>query len=341
MITPFDSGGSSKEMRKAFHMPAVGDLRNRMMALADQSVRGNPDIARLFAHRLPKTADPEELEETLQLMVRGKHPMVAAVLDPMRKIIRNHLGYFQRAKPPDFNLRGASVGNMVLTGGYLNNGRRLEAVLYLFAKLAEVRGTVRPVINEDLNLVAELEDGNVIVGQHNLTGREAPAITSPVRRLFLSEMRSPTTPFRPAIREKQRRLIREAELICYPMGSFYSSVIANFLPHGVADAIADMNCPKVYIPNTGVDPETPGGTVEGATKMLLKYLRQGASQAAAASDLLDFVILDAADGAYTHPPDVAAIEDLGVTVIDMPLTTEAHYPYLDPDRLGRILLSLI
>ncbi|MEG6550492.1 2-phospho-L-lactate transferase CofD family protein, partial [Desulfocurvibacter africanus] len=36
LITPFDSGGSSAKLRAAFDMPAVGDLRNRLMALADR-----------------------------------------------------------------------------------------------------------------------------------------------------------------------------------------------------------------------------------------------------------------------------------------------------------------
>src|SRR6056297_2095826 len=53
IITPFDSGGSSAVIRKAFGMPAVGDLRNRLMALADKSVHGNPAIFDLFTHRLP------------------------------------------------------------------------------------------------------------------------------------------------------------------------------------------------------------------------------------------------------------------------------------------------
>src|SRR3954447_20786544 len=53
LITAFDSGGSSAQLRQAFAMPAIGDLRNRIVALADESVRGNPQIYRLFTHRLP------------------------------------------------------------------------------------------------------------------------------------------------------------------------------------------------------------------------------------------------------------------------------------------------
>ncbi|MFW6178435.1 MAG: 2-phospho-L-lactate transferase CofD family protein, partial [Desulfohalobiaceae bacterium] len=54
IITPFDSGGSSAELRKAFNMPAVGDIRNRLMALADQSITGNPATYSLFSYRLPR-----------------------------------------------------------------------------------------------------------------------------------------------------------------------------------------------------------------------------------------------------------------------------------------------
>ena len=48
VITTFDSGGSSAELRRAFDMPAVGDIRARIMALADRSLEGNPEIVELL-----------------------------------------------------------------------------------------------------------------------------------------------------------------------------------------------------------------------------------------------------------------------------------------------------
>ena len=61
LITAFDSGGSSAQLRRAFAMPAIGDLRNRIVALADESVRGSPQIYRLFAYRMSSTASRSEL----------------------------------------------------------------------------------------------------------------------------------------------------------------------------------------------------------------------------------------------------------------------------------------
>ena len=56
------------------------------------------------------------------------------------------------------------------------------------------------------------------------------------------------------LRDKVRNRILAADLICYPVGIFYSSVIANLLPKGVGDAILALTRPNVYIPNGGTDP---------------------------------------------------------------------------------------
>ena len=341
LITPFDSGGSSAKLRRAFGMPAVGDLRNRLMALSDQSIKGNPEVVELFSYRLPKDLARHELEQILDDLVRGEHDLVAAVPDPFRKIIRAHIGFFQKEMPENFDLAGASVGNLVLTGGYLNNDRHLDPVVYLFAKLAEVRGVVRPVLNQDVHLAARLTNGRTLVGQHLLTGREVPPIEAPVAEVFLTEDRHTPQPVLPSVRPKIQRLISEAELICYPMGSFYSSVVANLLPRGVVEAVAANECPKVFIPNTGHDKEAPGVSVEETVARLLEYLRQGQDRRTPVRRLLEFVLLDLKKGAYPSVPDVKAIEKLGLTVIDADLVTPGNGTDLDPGRLAGILLSLV
>lgn len=347
LITPFDSGGSSAKLRKAFDMLAVGDLRNRLMSLADQSVRGNPAITRLFAMRFPKSgesAKPDALAERLEHMVHGRDELVKAIPDPMRKIIRNHLGYFAEHMPGDFDLRGASVGNMVLTGGFLNNNRHIDPVIFLFSKLAEVRGVVRPVVTNHLHLAAELEDGSIIVGQHLLTGREVAPIQSPIRKLFLCQNAvdaGHADDVEVSIRDKVRALINSAELICYPMGSFYSSLIANLLPSGVGSCVEETDCPKVYVPNTAHDSEQLGLSVADCVKTLLTYLRKSNGNDAPADRLLNLVLVDSAGGAYPGGLDLQAIRRLGVQVVDLPLVSEASQPYVDEERLTEALLSLV
>lgn len=340
LITPFDSGGSSATLRAAFRMPSVGDLRNRLMALADESVQGNPEIYALFAHRFSTVASPESLSENLDAMIRGRDSMISKIPDPMRKIIRTHLRYFRERMPPDFDLRGASIGNLILTGGYLANGHHLDPVIFLFSKLVEARGVVRPIVGANLHLIAELEDGTRVQGQHRITGKDAPPIQSPVADLYLSATLGPIEPGRVAIRDKVRGLIAQAELICYPIGSFYSSLIANFLPRGVGQAISQNGAPKVYVPNSGHDPEQIGMTVERCVMTLIKHLHRGTPKALPTSRLLNFILVDTKRGVYPEPFSPKAIERMGVRVLDTELVTDESAPYYDAAKLAEALISL-
>ena len=340
VITPFDSGGSSAELRKAFHMPAVGDIRNRLMALADQSFQGNPEIFDLFVHRLAKDAPSDHLLEELSRMARGKHVLVSRIPDPMRKIIRNHLFSFLDHMPKAFNPKGASIGNLILTAGYLNNRRLFDPVIYLFSKLVQAHGTVRPVVSKYRHLAAELESGELIIGQHRLTGKETQPIASRINRLYLCKSTTDAAPADVDIRSKMRDLIQSAELICYPMGSFYSSVIANLLPKGVADTIRRVNCPKIYVPNTAEDPESYRLDPTRQAEILLSYLKADAPEPIENQSVLNLVLVDKKNGRYAGPIDDARLNALGIEVIDYPLITEKSAPHIAADRLAEFLLSL-
>ena len=207
VITPFDSGGSSAKLRQAFHMPAIGDVRNRLMALADQTIHGFPDIYRLFAYRFPKSGHQNDLEMELGAMIDGRHILIKGIPDPMRKIIRHHLRMFHYRMPEGFDLKGASIGNLILTSGYLENERHLDPVIYIFSHLVRARGVVRPATNRDLHLAAELEDGRTIVGQHNITGKDVSPISSRILRVYLTKHSKNPVPFELPIRTKMRELI--------------------------------------------------------------------------------------------------------------------------------------
>lgn len=341
IITPFDSGGSSAKLRDAFAMPAVGDIRNRLLALADRSLHGNPEIFKLFAHRFPNEGDQNEFIRELDRMIAGEHLLTATIPDPMRKIIRHHLYLFRQSMPADFDLHKASIGNLILTGGYLENRRHLDPVIFIFSKLVQVRGIVRPVLNKDLHLTAETENGEVIVGQHNLTGKEVSPIASKIKKVYLSSRRDGPQPAEVLIRKKMSDLIHDAELICYPMGSFYSSLIANLLPKGVGRAISRNPCPKVFIPNTGCDPEQYGLELTDQIQTLISYLRQDDPEHICEKQVLDFVILDRKNFKYAGELDETLMQQKGIQVIDCPLISPETYPCIDEKLLVPILLSLV
>ena len=338
VITPFDSGGSSALLRAAFGMPSVGDLRNRLLALADDSLHGNPAVQELLSHRLPAQADLAQ--RGLEDMISGRHALVEPLPSPMRRIVRTHLRVFAERMPDGFDLRGASIGNLVLAGGWLHHEGDLQSVLYLFSKLVEARGLVLPVVEESLHLVSTLEDGRRLLGQHRLTGKEVAIIDSPVADLYLT--RDLESPERTTVEASTRVLeaVRGADLVCYPMGSFYSSLIATLLPRGVGRAICRAGVPKVYVPNTGQDPEQLGLSVAASAMRLLATLRLDAGSETPASHLLDFVVVDSLRGNYPYGLELEQLQDLGVSIVDLPLVSATSSPDLDPDRLARVLLSL-
>ncbi len=339
IITPFDSGGSSAVIRKAFRMPAVGDIRNRLMALANQNVQGNPDIFELFATRLPKDSSPAELTGQLTRLCSGRHPLIRKAPDPMRKILRNHFMRFLELMPDSFDLAGASLGNLVLTAGYLDNRRRFDAVIYIFTKLVDARGVVRPVINKDLHLAARLANGRVIVGQHRLTGKEAAPLTSPIVELWLTRDLDDPAPVQAGIRSKIREKIAEAELICYPIGSFYSSVMANLLPAGVGKAVTANACPKVFVPNPDADPEVIGQSVAEQIRILRRRLLADAGENPPHT-AVGYVLADVKRGRYPNGLEPDALRELGVQLIDCPLISKESAPRIDPGLLAGALASL-
>lgn len=338
IITTFDSGGSSAKIRDAFNMISVGDLRNRLMALADQSVKGNPNIYRLFSYRFPEDENLRTLHNRLHQMAAGNDPLISTIIDPMREIICNHLQYFIERMPIDFNLRGANIGNLILAGGYINNNYNIDTVLYIFSKLVEVRGVVKPVMDTFLHLVAELENGDVLIGQHLITGKEVPKIKSPIKRVYLTKNLDDPTPVNVSINDDINSLISKAELICYPIGSFYSSVIANLIPHGVGKSVAHNNCPKVYVPNTLPDPEQKGMDLYKSVQTILMYLNK--NNVIPPKNLLDYVIVDTRNAQYPYEVDLDRVRKLGLNIIDTELITPKSYPYVDPNCLINVLLSL-
>ncbi|MEN8204935.1 MAG: GAK system CofD-like protein [Pseudomonadota bacterium] len=340
LVTPFDSGGSSAKLRQAFSMPSIGDLRSRLVALADENITGHPEVYQLFTYRFPVDEPADELLARLDLMIRGKEPLVAAISNPMRRLIRNQLGYFREAMPDDFDLRGASTGNLILAGGYLNNHKHLDPIIFLFSKLVNVLGTVLAVVNNDLHLAAELEDGSCVTGQHRLTGKEAAPLKSPVSRLFLSSHRDKPIAAKAEMRKKYCRLIQQSELICYPPGSFYSSLVANLLPAGVGSSIAATDCPKVYIPNLGQDPEQIGMTLDSSVLTLLDYLRADNTDKCPNGKLLNFVLMDSKRGNYPSSLSAPLMQELGIRIIDTRLISKQSAPYYDAELLAAALLSL-
>lgn len=341
IITPFDSGGSSAILRKAFNVPAIGDIRNRLLTLADRSYHGNPAVYDLFAYRFPEDADPKDLHRELNLMVDGEHSLILPIPNPMQKIIQAHIESFKNFMPKDFDLRKASIGNLILTSGYIDTQNSFDIILFTFSKLVRVLGIVKPIVNEDLHLVTLLEDETLVIGQHRLTGKENNPISSKVTGIWLSKTIDTANKASVRIEAKMEHQLMDAELICYPMGSFYSSLIANILPEGVGSSIKKNYCSKIYIPNTGtLDPEEYGMTINDKVMTLISYLTKDDPENIQPRDVLNFVLIDSKRGDYPGELNMKELTKMGVNIIDTELISDRSYPLIDEKLLIPVIMSL-
>lgn len=335
LVTPFDSGGSSAKLRDEFNMPAVGDLRSRLMALADETVLGQPDVYDLFNYRLNPEQSNALLRQELKRLESGEHILMSKITSPLRELIQTQLTITNKNISQDFNLGGASIGNLIIAGGYLNNEQKIDPIVFLFSRLVKVLGEVKTITDTSHQLVAELENGEILVGQHKMTGKEYPPIASPIHKIYLSNSLRETQPAVAKVSEDRRELIRSADLICYPPGSFYSSVLVNLLPEGVTSAIRANPNPKVYIPNLGHDPEQFGLSLLTQVKKLIRFVHSDNNEYNSLG-ALDFLLVDE-KVAYQ---DLDEIEALGVTIIRADIADENASKYHNK-KLSEALISLL
>lgn len=335
LVTTFDSGGSSGILRRTLAIPAVGDIRNRLLSLADRSF-ATREIIDLCDFRIPTNISLEEARARLLNYANLSRERWRAIPVCARDVLSRCLRYFFQRMPRDFDARGANMGNLFIAGAYLEFNRDFIPAINIFANVLRARGTVLPITSANLHLGARLKDGSIIVGQ-----RLFKKLPAPVASLFLtvhesaaSLEREPIDCF-PAVFPESEDHIRRAKVIVYPMGSFYSSIVANLVPQGVGSAVAETDAAKIFIPNTGHDPELQGLSIPEQAEVILKTLRRNAPETPA-EKLLGHVLIDKKRGVY--PGSFTArmeekLREMGVRVIDWEMIYENEPDKHDPDAV--------
>lgn len=340
LVTTFDSGGCSAQLRQHFNMPAIGDIRNRLLALANTQ---DPQIAatvKLLDLRLPSNLTQAELKQQLIAIVQRQMPHFQKIPLLTQNIICRYLNHFYLQMPAQFNLQAASIGNLCLAGGYLLADRQIRPIIDELTQLLEIKGQVEPIVEDMYHLVAEFADGELITGQHLITGKEVAPIQQKISQLFISASDETPYPITPSITPELQQIIQNADLICYPPGSFYSSILANLLPKGVGRNIAKAKCNKVYIPNLGQDPEQYAMSIMDTIQTLLTYLKNDCDVTTPYPNLLNHVVLDNKLSRSINLEDENLLVSHGINLIRTDLITKKSAPYYDNDKLVKLLISL-
>jgi uncharacterized cofD-like protein len=282
IVSVADDGGSTGKLRRHLGIPAVGDLRNCIVALAG----GDPLWNELFQHRFGGGD----------------------------------------------GLNGHALGNLIVAALVQRSGG-LRAGIEQLTRPLRLGGRVLPVTEERVSLCAELEDGEVVLGESQipLSGRR-------IDRVWLS----PPAP-RPALGVLDT--LAAADAIVLGPGSLFTSVVPNLLVEGVPEAIRASGALKVFVCNLMTQPgETDGFDAVDHLRVIERYLGHGVIDVCLVHH--PYPVLGVCDarvepGAEPVSWTREAIEATGAFPITADLAAGgARLDRHDPGRLGELVLSL-
>ncbi|MEO7970530.1 MAG: gluconeogenesis factor YvcK family protein [bacterium] len=156
-------------------------------------------------------------------------------------------------------LGGHSFGNLFLAALTEVTGDFTEAVR-LSSEVLASKGHIFPSTISDVRLVAELEDGNVVLGETQISASRVP-----IRRLRLEPEQCLPLP-------QALKAIRAANVITLGPGSLYTSILPNLLVARVSQAIGESGATKVFICNLMTQPgETDNYTARQHLEAIKRY----------------------------------------------------------------------
>lgn len=231
-------------------------------------------------------------------------------------------------------LGGHSFGNLLITALKDITGDDASAIAEA-SKLLNIQGRVLPVTLDNVRLVAELEDGQLIVGETNL---DIPKHDGNLRikRVLLS----PKATVNPAV----TKAIAEADVIVIGPGDLYTSVIANFLATGLPEALAASKAKKVYVCNLMTKHgETNGFAVTDFVREVENYIGRNA---------LDYVLYTdesfspsllatyAEEQAFPVHADTDRFSDFNAKFVNAPMVTAPVLIRHDCEKLAEVIRSV-
>lgn len=156
-------------------------------------------------------------------------------------------------------LEGHSFGNLFLTAMCQITGDMFSAIKES-SKVLNIAGRVLPSTLDNVQLVADMADGSVVVGESLI-----PEAKGKIVRLRC-------LPDSPKTLPEVTEAIHRAELIILGPGSLYTSVLPNLLIPDICRAVADSRAPKLYVANIMTQPgETDGYTVGDHLQAILDH----------------------------------------------------------------------
>lgn len=157
------------------------------------------------------------------------------------------------------DLDGHTIGNILLAA-LIDICGDLSTGVKQISKTLKLKGKVLPLTDECVTLMGEMEGGEIIEGEHNIT--QSP---KKIKRVFYKND--------PIVNKEVINSILNSDAIILSMGSIYTSLIPNLLCEEVIKAIDKTNSKIIYVCNLFSQPgETDNFKVSDHINLINSYL---------------------------------------------------------------------
>lgn len=236
-------------------------------------------------------------------------------------------------------LKGQSFGNLLIAA---MNGiyGSFEMAIKETSNVLAITGRVLPMTLEEVQLFAELEDGNIIKGESNIPSMVEDS-QAKIKRMFINPKISDPL-------EEGVKAIEEADLIVFGPGSLYTSVIPNLLINNIVDTIHNAKAPKLYILNVMTQlGETKGYDLMDHVESILNHSRPDfldyviANTETIPENVLNKYITDGSKPVILREDHRDILKNKGIELIESDLIEiEKGYIRHDSEKISEILMDL-
>ena len=135
----------------------------------------------------------------------------------------------------DSDISGHSLGNLILTA-LTNMSGSFDQAIRTASDFLKVNGKVIPSTLQYVTLFAKMEDGTIVEGEKNI----------PSEKQYIEEVF-----YKTEVKAKPEaiKLIENADLIIYGIGSLYTSILPNTIIPGISEELRNSKAKKVYFAN--------------------------------------------------------------------------------------------
>ncbi len=230
------------------------------------------------------------------------------------------------------SLNNHSIKNLIMTALLEMKGDFAHS-LPILCDLLDVKGTILPLTEDNVDLIGITRDGERIFGEAEITEARSKIVD-----LEYSE------PIK--VTPKVLDAIKKADLIVFSSGSLITSIMPNIIVPEIQEAIKKSKAKKLYICNMLTQPgETDNFKVSDHIKFIERYIGEGQINAVIANTAeiaANMQVLAKSEGKDAVAIDVSKLHNMGVTVLaDKLFKVEDGYVRHDALKTSFLIFSYI